>query len=126
MPGAGKTLAGLNIAHLEEFQFKDLSLATFLSGNVPLINVLREALKRDVLKKYKRGEGNVKGKEVKRISTFIEKVHTFIDTHYYEKDSIPKTKILIFDEAQRAWNKEHKIRKSEGNMKSLSRIFFLK
>ncbi len=116
VPGAGKTLAGLNIAHLEEFQFEDYSLATFLSGNVPLINVLREALKRDVLKKFKRGEVTLKKKEVERISTFIEKVHTFIDTYYHQKDSIPNNKILIFDEAQRAWNEEHKIRKSRGQL----------
>ena len=125
VPGAGKTLAGLNIAHLEEFQFADYSLATFLSGNVPLINVLREALKRDVLRKFKRGEVALKKKEVERISTFIEKVHTFIDTYYHQKDIIPNNKILIFDEAQRAWNEEHKVRKSEGNYdKSEPHILF--
>lgn len=125
VPGAGKTLAGLNIAHLEEFQFEDSSLATFLSGNVPLINVLREALKRDLLKKYKRGEKEAKENEVSRISTFIEKVHTFIDTYYSQKKEPPNTKILIFDEAQRAWNKEHKVRKSEGKYnKSEPHILF--
>lgn len=116
VPGAGKTLAGLNIAHLDEFQNEDSSLATFLSGNVPLINVLREALKRDLLMKYKRGEKEAKDNEVERISTFIEKVHTFIDA-YYDKKVSPNTKILIFDEAQRAWNKKHKVKKSEGKYK---------
>lgn len=117
VPGAGKTLAGLNIAHLDEFQSEGLSLATFLSGNVPLINVLREALKRDLLKKYKRGEKDAKENEVSRISTFLEKVHTFIDTYYFTKNAVPETKILIFDEAQRAWSEEHKIKKSEGQYK---------
>lgn len=114
VPGAGKTLAGLNIAHLDEFQFEDSSLATFLSGNVPLINVLREALKRDILKKFKRGDQQGKLNEEKRISTFLEKVHTFIDTYYFKKETAPNNKILIFDEAQRAWNKEHKTKKSDG------------
>ena len=125
VPGAGKTLAGLNIAHLDEFQSEGSSLATFLSGNVPLINVLREALKRDLLKKYKRGEKEAKENEVIRISTFLEKVHTFIDTYYFTKKEVPETKILIFDEAQRAWSKEHKIKKSEGRyQKSEPHILF--
>ena len=92
VPGAGKTLAGLNIAHLDEFQSEGSSLATFLSGNVPLINVLREALKRDLLKKYKRGEKEAKENEVIRISTFLEKVHTFIDTYYFTKKKFLKQK----------------------------------
>jgi len=50
VPGAGKTLAGLNIAHDKDFQDHEKSLATFLSGNGPLIKVLREALSRDAFK----------------------------------------------------------------------------
>jgi len=111
VPGAGKTLAGLNIAHDEEFQGHETSLATFLSGNGPLIKVLREALSRDAFKKIKRDDKNAKKKETDRIISFIENVHRFLDHYFLEKDRIPNNKIVIFDEAQRAWNKEHSMRK---------------
>ncbi|MFD2144452.1 DNA/RNA helicase domain-containing protein [Mucilaginibacter antarcticus] len=62
VPGAGKTLAGLNIAHDKAFQDHEKSLATFLSGNGPLIKVLREALSRDAYKKLKRSETSAKKK----------------------------------------------------------------
>jgi hypothetical protein len=111
VPGAGKTLAGLNIAHHIEFQNPETSLATFLSGNGPLIKVLREALSRDAFKKIKRNDSTAKKKETDRIISFIENVHRFVDTYFLEKESIPNNKIVIFDEAQRAWNAEHSFRK---------------
>ena len=60
VPGAGKTLAGLNIAHHKAFQNQNHSIATFLSGNGPLIKVLREALSRDAHKKIKRNDTTAK------------------------------------------------------------------
>lgn len=111
VPGAGKTLAGLNIAHDKEFQGSEISLATFLSGNGPLIKVLREALSRDAHKKIKKVDFAAKQKESNRIIAFIENVHRFLDHYFIEKDRIPNNKIVIFDEAQRAWNAEHSMRK---------------
>jgi len=111
VPGAGKTLAGLNIAHDKEFQGHEKSLATFLSGNGPLIKVLREALSRDAFKKIKRNDVTAKKKETDRIIAFIENVHRFLDHYFFDKDRIPNNKIVIFDEAQRAWNAEHSMRK---------------
>nr|WP_067063422.1 DUF2075 domain-containing protein [Mucilaginibacter sp. L294] len=111
VPGAGKTLAGLNIAHDKEFQDNEKSLATFLSGNGPLIKVLREALSRDAFKKIKVGDSNAKKKETDRIISFIENVHRFLDHYFVDKERIPNNKIVIFDEAQRAWNQEHSMRK---------------
>ncbi|QHS55122.1 DUF2075 domain-containing protein [Mucilaginibacter sp. 14171R-50] len=111
VPGAGKTLAGLNIAHDKEFQDHEKSLATFLSGNGPLIKVLREALSRDAFKKLKVGDANAKKKETDRIISFIENVHRFLDHYFIEKERIPNNKIVIFDEAQRAWDQEHSMRK---------------
>ncbi len=46
VPGAGKTLAGLNIAN-ERHKFDENEHAVFLSGNYPLVTVLQEALARD-------------------------------------------------------------------------------
>lgn len=89
VPGAGKTLAGLNIAHDREFQGHEKSLATFLSGNGPLIKVLREALSRDAFKKIKRNDTNAKKKETDRIISFIENVHRFLDHYFFDKNRIP-------------------------------------
>jgi hypothetical protein len=111
VPGAGKTLAGLNIAHDKEFQGSEISLATFLSGNGPLIKVLREALSRDAHKKIRKTDSAAKQKESNRIIAFIENVHRFLDHYFTEKERIPNNKIVIFDEAQRAWNAEHSMRK---------------
>lgn len=106
VPGAGKTLAGLNIAHDEAFQGPDGSIATFLSGNVPLIKVLKEALSRDAFKKIKRDDELARKKATDRIILFIENVHSFLDEYFVNKDRVPNNKIVIFDEAQRAWNAE--------------------
>ena len=46
VPGSGKTLAGLNIATRRSLEHLD-EHAVFLSGNGPLVDVLREALTRD-------------------------------------------------------------------------------
>lgn len=97
VPGSGKTLAGLNIAtrrsqeHTEEH-------AVFLSGNGPLVNVLREALARD-----KRVRKAVSLKEARReVSAFIQNIHHFRD-EYVGNDRVPVEKVVVFDEAQRAW-----------------------
>ncbi|WP_295770091.1 DUF2075 domain-containing protein [uncultured Mucilaginibacter sp.] len=115
VPGAGKTLAGLDIAHHSEFQTSENASATFLSGNGPLIKVLREALKRDSTKRLKQEDKSVKAREQERIIAFIENVHRFIDAYFFDKSKIPNTQIVIFDEAQRAWNAEHSLRKFNRN-----------
>lgn len=110
VPGAGKTLAGLNIVHNREFQTDDGELGVFLSGNSPLVKVLSEALARDFSKREKINKPEAK----RRVKTFIHNVHEFIDEYYDEKDKLPVDRVLIYDEAQRAWTKEHKSRKSNG------------
>jgi hypothetical protein len=111
VPGAGKTLAGLDIVHHNEFQTSEKSLATFLSGNGPLIKVLRAALKKDAFSKIKNENNAVKARELERIIAFIENVHRFLDAYFFEKEKVPNNRIVIFDEAQRAWNAEHSMRK---------------
>ncbi len=102
VPGAGKTLAGLNIAcgRLARGIGED---ATFLSGNGPLVDVLREALRRDG-----RRRAAVKGTEAQHMADrspdkFIQNVHHFRD-EYLEPHHIPSEHVVIFDEAQRAWD----------------------
>ena len=100
VPGAGKTLAGLDIATQSMNYDKD-EHACFLSGNGPLVKVLREALIRDKSKR----ENISKKKAEPQVYAFIQNIHHFRD-EYYEDKSAPVEKVVIFDEAQRAWNKE--------------------
>lgn len=109
VPGAGKTLAGLNIVHNSSFKTNEKDLGVFLSGNSPLVKVLSEALARDCSKR----EGITKKEASRKVSTFIHNVHQFIDAYYEDKKILPVDNVLIYDEAQRAWTKEYKYFKSK-------------
>lgn len=82
VPGSGKTLAGLSLVYE---RIKRMSSATFLSGNGPLVEVLRDALKSEV---------------------FVKDLHAFIRT-YGLSEKVPKEHVIVFDEAQRAWDLEY-------------------
>ena len=99
VPGAGKTLAGLNIAI--DRQKSEGDTAVFLSGNGPLVNVLQEALARDYANKHKtsKKEGYTKSK------TFIQNIHHFRNDALSSKNATHEN-IAIFDEAQRAWDQK--------------------
>jgi hypothetical protein len=102
VPGAGKTLVGLNLATMHR-ESGD-SHAVFLSGNGPLVSVLCEALTRDdVVRRKRAGESITKINASKPIKTFIQNVHHFRDEALRDP-SPPIDRIVIFDEAQRAWN----------------------
>jgi hypothetical protein len=108
VPGAGKTLAGLNIANKRRQQAKsdETEHAVFLSGNGPLVDVLREALARDLVDNQRREEKKITKKEaLRRSSTFIQNIHHFRD-EYLENENAPTEQIVVFDEAQRAWDKD--------------------
>ena len=99
VPGAGKTLAGLNIAN-RRLQVGPDEHAVFLSGNGPLVIVLSEALVRDEISKGRRR------KDVERkVKAFIQNIHYFRD-EYLKSDSAPIDRVVVFDEAQRAWTKD--------------------
>ncbi len=100
VPGAGKTLAGLNIANNRQ-DYKEEELATFLSGNGPLVNVLREALARDEATR----EGTTLDNARRKVASFIQNIHHFRDDAL-KSSAPPAEKVIIFDEAQRAWNQE--------------------
>ncbi len=102
VPGAGKTLAGLNIA-TECNQTDKKEHAVFLSGNGPLVSVLKEALATD--KKHNDHAAGLQTTltEARReTSTFIQNIHHFRDDHL-KNDEAPVEQVVIFDEAQRAW-----------------------
>ena len=98
VPGAGKTLAGLNIAMRRRERGE--THATFLSGNGPLVAVLREALARD----HRARTGAKRTASEREVHAFIQNIHHFRD-EYVHSDSAPSDHVVIFDEAQRAWNR---------------------
>jgi len=100
VPGAGKTLVGLNIATHKREESKE-DHAILLSGNGPLVNVLTEALARD----EKERKGVSIGKARTRVKSFIQIVHHYRD-EYIKDTSAPSEHVAIFDEAQRAWDGE--------------------
>lgn len=103
VPGAGKTLVGLNVATRHRRR-EEPTHAVFLSGNAPLVAVLREALTRDeVVRRKSKGEKVRKGEVGERVKAFIQNIHHFRDEAL--RDSAPPIEhVVIFDEAQRAWN----------------------
>lgn len=101
VPGAGKTLAGLNIA-VERQKIAGDEHAVFLSGNGPLVDVLQEALARDDAKR-----NHISRKEASRkVKEFIQIIHHFRDDAI-SVDTPPVEKVAIFDEAQRAWDEQN-------------------
>ncbi len=101
VPGAGKTLVGLNLA-IQYANAKEGEHAVFLSGNFPLVTVLQEALARDSVKN---GTSKSKTEALRKTTSFIQIVHRYRDS-FVSNDSLPPERIAIFDEAQRAWTKE--------------------
>ncbi len=106
VPGAGKTLAGLNLAN-ERLRDDRGEPAVFLSGNGPLVTVLREALARDEhSRRQASGQTLTKKAALTRAQTFIQNIHHFRDEALTSSHP-PRERITIFDEAQRAWT-QHK------------------
>ena len=126
VPGAGKTLIGLNTA-IE--QSSKEGKAVYLSGNFPLVEVLQEALTRDYIERKRCIESDEekktrtkKGNAKREVKTFIQMIHHYRDQYlegvditpedikpipgYTDKAYIPAEHVAIFDEAQRAWTKE--------------------
>ncbi len=104
VPGAGKTLVGLDVAtkHLDK---ENNTTSVFLSGNGPLVAILREALTRDKVKREKEGGRRIKkGEVMSRVKVFIQNVHHFRDECLIDSTSPPFDHVAIFDEAQRAWD----------------------
>ncbi|HEV2396578.1 MAG TPA: DNA/RNA helicase domain-containing protein [Candidatus Sulfotelmatobacter sp.] len=103
VPGSGKTLVGLTAVHHPDIR----DTASFLSGNGPLVKILREALIRDDVRR-----GQIAGNRRTRraaetaVCAFIQSVHRFADDHYKEKAPTPAERVIVFDEAQRAWDSQ--------------------
>jgi DUF2075 family protein len=97
VPGSGKTLAGLYIANAR-LGFGEDEHAVLLSGNGPLVDVLREALARNDAEL----SGIKKGVALSKVRAFVQNIHHFRDDAL-NSENAPIEKVVIFDEAQRAW-----------------------
>ncbi len=105
VPGSGKTLVGLNLAFGKKASEHPIH---FMSGTGPLVKVLQAALAEDHRQKM-----NVSSEEARmKAKTLIENVHVF--ARYYAEDNpyrAPSNHIIIFDEAQRAWDRAQNLSK---------------
>jgi len=88
VPGAGKTLVGLQFVYDTHFGDSDAQDAVFLSGNGPLVKVLQHTLSRDGR------EGRV----------FVQDVHAFLKRYGGNSNKRPHEHMWVYDEAQRAWD----------------------
>ena len=89
--------------------------AVFLSGNGPLVRVLHEALTRDEVARLKLEKKRVTKKEVgQQVKPFIQNVHHFRDDGIRDPTAPPVDHVVVFDEAQRAWNREKTARFMKG------------
>ncbi len=105
VPGAGKTLVGLDVATHSTDSEAELH-AVYLSGNGPLVMVLHEALARDKVRREAEAGKKLKiGDARRQVKSFVQAVHHFRD-HGLADDRPPHDHVAIFDEAQRAWNLE--------------------
>ncbi len=116
-PGAGKTLAGLNAVHNPALRRGGRPAAMFLSGNGPLVKIVREALTRD-----RHRAGMPRPEAARLVSTLIANVHQFLILHGIKQTSEPPPEnAIVFDEAQRAWTaqavkKKHGVDQSEPSL----------
>ena len=105
VPGSGKTLAGLNLA-TERMRAHEDEHAVFLSGNGPLVDILREALARDEVERGKsEGRPITKTRALSKARAFVQNIHHFRDESL-RRERPPVERVVVFDEAQRAWTEE--------------------
>jgi len=100
VPGAGKTLAGLAAVHAGSTTNSEDVRGAYLSGNGPLVKVLREAVARDAASR----SGRLRDAR-RRTEALIQNVHEFLEEYGVKQPELaPDEDIVIFDEAQRAWH----------------------
>ena len=106
VPGAGKTLAGLNLV-TQRTNVHEEEHAVFLSGDGPLVEVLREALARDEYGRSRNSGQKVRKVDAERkVKSFIQNIMHFRDANLGISDP-PIERVAVFDEAQRAWDSAH-------------------
>lgn len=111
VPGAGKTLAGLHVVHNAiSSGIEQEGDIVYLSGNTPLVVVLREAL---ALNEYERNRSARKLDDVRRsVRTRIQHINDFLQQGIVGDSARPPHEhVIVFDEAQRAWDEKQGLEK---------------
>jgi len=108
VPGSGKTLVGLSLAHLSESRTDAIH---FMSGNGPLVQVLQELFGQLGMR-----DGTPAAQSSIQAKTLIENVQVFAKTYTDEDRHRPPSKyVVIFDEAQRVWDLKQNLNKFKRN-----------
>lgn len=103
VPGSGKTLVGLSLAHSNENKMDSIH---FMSGNGPLVQVLQHLFTQESMR------GGAYAPQARaEAKTLIENVHVFARYHTEDNQGPPSNHAIIFDEAQRAWNRSQNMKK---------------
>lgn len=103
VPGSGKTLVGLSLAHSDQARTDAIH---FMSGNGPLVQVLQYLF---IQESKRRGASSPQAHA--EAKALIENVHVFARYYADDNPAAPSNHVVIFDEAQRAWNKKQNMKK---------------
>jgi hypothetical protein len=103
VPGSGKTLVGLSLAHSDQNKADAIH---FMSGNGPLVKVLQHLFTQEAMR-----SGSRSAQAKLDAKTLIENVHIFARNYTEDDPRAPSNHAIIFDEAQRAWNRAQNLKK---------------
>lgn len=110
IPGAGKTRCGLAVA----FEAAEADRGVYLTGNPTLVHVFREALAQDAI-----AGGMQAALARQRMEARIQALPDFRD-HYVSRSDVPDEHVIVIDEAQRSWARDHAVRKTQTRNVSLT------
>ena len=100
IPGAGKTLCGLDVAFSPQVE------GTFLTGTLPMVYVLKAALAQDKAKRSEMSERYARHQSKAKIESVVGFLRDTL-----ARDKAPAEHVIVFDEAQRAWDADYGARK---------------
>ena len=109
VPGSGKTLAGLQVVHSAVASgVEERGDIVYLSGNTPLVTVLREALARDQHAREEQDGSARSLEEIRRgVKVRIQHINDFLKDGLEQPAGTPLHEhAIVFDEAQRAWDEK--------------------
>jgi DUF2075 family protein len=106
VPGAGKTLAGLNVVHSSELRQDGRPAPVLLSGNYPLVKIVTAAIARDARRRKKENGA------ARTTGTLVQNANAFFREALEKPDRPPAENVVVFDEAQRAWDAEKNEKKN--------------
>ena len=112
VPGAGKTLCGLNSIFAADTGHD----GTYLTGNPTLVHVLREALVRDAA-----AAGAGRGASARKMTSVVQALPRFRDHYVGNPAHAPAERVVVIDEAQRSWSASWAIGKTRDKPTPLSR-----